>query len=115
MITRHWSEREHEPTSASNVNSFAQDVTHIVTRLRSRETEMQILLLLEIKILGTLCEKAAKIALSSIEKAIKDEVDKDDVTAVLAHTPQKKPKPRDFEAELESLVDRLCHLAQYRH
>ena len=69
---------------------------------------MQILLLLEMKILESLCEKAAKIALSSTQKVIKDEVDEEDVTAVLAQTPQKKPKPRDFDAELESLVDRLC-------
>ena len=108
MITGHWSEREHEPTYASNVNGFAQDISRVVTRLRSRETEMQILLLLEIKILESLCEKSAKIAMSSMQKVIKDEIDEEDATAVLAQTPQKKPKPRDFDTELESLVDRLC-------
>ena len=108
MITGHWTERELEPTSASNVDSFAQDVTHMVTKLRSRETEMQILLLLEIKILESLCEKAAKIALSSTEKVIKDEIEEEDATAILTKTPQKNPKPRDCDAELESLVDRLC-------
>ncbi|ETI22326.1 hypothetical protein G647_06400 [Cladophialophora carrionii CBS 160.54] len=116
FIAKWWRARDLKgPVSASD---RAEEKRKEVADLRMRETKMQLLLMLEVMLLDT---AASKLTESESEEPpgpadpdIKVEsVEEESSAALLATTPRKVPKKekkkkRDWAAEIETVVDRLC-------
>jgi DNA replication regulator SLD3 len=107
-VRRCWLEREIRHSKSISAQSQAQDQRKLVSDLRTRETKMQILLILELQALeaGLLKpEESTKVT----EVVIKTEEQSDNTAAVLTETPIKtKPSPKNYSSDLETLADRLC-------
>jgi DNA replication regulator SLD3 len=96
-----WTEREIRNSNTLSTESQAQEQKKLVSDLRTRETKMQILLILEVLALETLPAASKETALTS------------DTATVLAKTPTKrkaesKQKRKDYSSDLDTLIDRLC-------
>lgn len=105
-IARWWRERELIPNLTTDTKR-ADEVSKAITQLRMRETELQIILILEI-----LALEARDIAKLQPARPLPDQdvkvesVEHDEGTAVAIVTPIKKK--RDLKPEVDFLVDRMC-------
>ena len=111
-IRRCWTERDIRNANSLSTESQTQEQKKLVSDLRSRETKMQILLILEVLTLETLLAASKETALSS-DTVVKTEEPVKDAETVLAKTPTKhktepKQKPKDYSSDLDTLIDRLC-------
>ena len=112
FVAKWWRGRDVHGTIASR--DHAEEMRKELADLRMRETMMQMLLILEVMLLetaaSTLAESDKVIAAESNVKV--ESVDKDSSGTILASTtPRKQPKKekkRDWVAEVDSIVDRLC-------
>jgi hypothetical protein len=112
FIAKWWRGRDIKgPVFASD---HTEEMRKEVADLRMRETKMQMLLMLEVMLLETAASKLAESEAPTVpaDPDIKVEsVEEDSPTALLATTPRKQPKKekkRDWSAEIETVVDRLC-------
>jgi hypothetical protein len=107
-VRRCWLEREVRHSKSVTAESQAQEQRKLVSDLRTRETKMQILLILELILLQTAPSIPQAQALST-ENVVKTEEQAGDSTPVFAKTPIKSiHKPKNYSSDLETLVDRLC-------
>jgi DNA replication regulator SLD3 len=103
LIKQWWDGR---PTT-SNATTHDAELRRCTTDLRNREAEMQLLLLLELLILELAETTNAPGFVPEDKISIKQEPDQDELP-VASHTPSRKSKTRDYHAELDALLDRLC-------
>lgn len=107
-VRRCWLEREVRNSKSVTAESQAQEQRKLISDLRTRETKMQILLILELMVLQTAPSIPQAQALST-ENVVKTPDQAEDNTCVLAKTPNKPiHKQKDYNSDLETLVDRLC-------
>lgn len=107
-VRRCWLERELRHSKIISAQLQAQEQRKLVSDLRTRETKMQILLILEVLALEAGSSKSQGSALST-EAVFKTEEQAEATAAVLAKTPTKpKSKPKSYSSDLETLIDRLC-------
>ena len=107
-VRRCWLEREIRHSKSVTAQSQAQDQRKLVCELRTRETKMQILLILELLALEAGSSKPDE-STKATDVAIKTEQQSDNTAAVLAKTPIKtKPSPKYYSSDIETLADRLC-------
>ena len=107
-IEKWWHGREITSISAVSANAAETELNRAVSDLRTRETQMQLLLILEVMALESITSSGTTPSSSTVGASIKTEIIDEDVSKVLAHTPKVKKKPRDFQFELDALVDKLC-------
>ncbi|KIW67271.1 hypothetical protein PV04_06536 [Phialophora macrospora] len=112
FIAKWWRGRDIKgPVFASD---HTEEMRKEVADLRMRETKMQMLLMLEVMLLETAASKLAESQAPMVpaDPDIKVEsVEEDSPAALVATTPRKQPKKekkRDWSAEIETVVDRLC-------
>lgn len=98
-IKRWWHSQEIPTTSLMSAGSSNQDLRYAVSELRSRESAMQILLILEIMALE------ASSARRDLNESVIQAEAHGTVTAVSVI---KQKKKRDLSGDLEALLDRLC-------
>jgi hypothetical protein len=103
LVKQWWDGR---PTT-SDATTTEAEVRRCTTELRNREAEMQLLLVLEILILDSVENTSANRLAPNDQLSIKQEPDQDELP-VASHAPNQASKPRDYHAELEALLDRLC-------
>lgn len=107
FILSWWRGRTLGDSDVPTAESQTKDMKSGIADLRSRETEMQVLLVLE------------ALALEAVEKSsvpdkaskplVKEEPSEPEQDATLTALPQyKKKRRRDLKSELDLLVDRLC-------
>lgn len=111
-IQRCWAEREVRNANSLSAELQAQEQKKLVSDLRTRETKMQILLILEVLALEALPAPSRDTA-SSTDPLVKTEEPVNDTVIVLAKTPTKrkaeqKQKTKDYCSDLDTLIDRLC-------
>jgi len=106
LIERWWRTREIKQTIFS-AQSQANEVRNAISDVRIRESEMQILLMLEIMLLENYLAKSVKAPPVPRDPEVKLESVEDYTGTILAKAPQEKKK-RDLTPELDMLVDRLC-------
>ena len=111
-IQRCWAEREVRNARSFSADSQTHEQRQLISDLRTRETKMQILFILEVLALqaSPIAAKESKLAK---EMTVKTEEQGEDTAAVLAKTPTKpkdepKHKIKDYGSDLETLLDRLC-------
>lgn len=101
-----WLNRDERKLELSSANSRESEKQALLAELRNRETQIQIILILEILTLESTIpvpdEGFAPVS------AVKQEPDDDKSTSVLASTPLATTKKRDLRPDLDILVDRLC-------
>ncbi|EXJ58706.1 hypothetical protein A1O7_06135 [Cladophialophora yegresii CBS 114405] len=115
FIAKWWRGRDiRGPVSASD---RTEEVRKEVADLRMRETKMQMLLMLEVMLLdtaaSTLAGSESEVPPVPADPDIKVEsVEEESSAALLAMTPRKQSKKekkkRDWAAEIDTIVDRLC-------
>lgn len=107
-VRRCWLDREVRQSKTVTAESQAQEQRKLVSDLRTRETKMQILLILELMSLETALSVSQDPALS-VENVVKTEYQAENIAVVLAKTPNKpNAKAKNYSLDLETLVDRLC-------
>ncbi|KAJ9607841.1 hypothetical protein H2200_007920 [Cladophialophora chaetospira] len=111
FVAKWWRGREIKGTVSGS--DQADEMRKEVADLRMRETKMQLLLILEVMLLETAASTLAeseKPANPADPKVKVESVEEDSTTTLLATTPRKQPKKkkRDWSAELDTIVDRLC-------
>jgi DNA replication regulator SLD3 len=106
FIRTWWLGLEGKKTEALRAQSREQATQSLIKGLRNRETQLQIVIILEILTLesSTEAEREGNV----LPTALKRESDDDEPKTVLAKTPTKASKKRDLKPELDILVDRLC-------
>ncbi|RMZ76214.1 hypothetical protein DV738_g5037, partial [Chaetothyriales sp. CBS 135597] len=99
VMEKWWRDREIGTCvgSSSNTEALEKDIRQSLSELRTRETQMQVLLILEVMALE------ARVLLKPEIK--KETDDKADQTLV---SPKPKRKPRNLQMELDALIDKLC-------
>lgn len=113
FIAKWWRGRDVKGT-VSSTGDQSDDMRREMGDLRMRETKMQMLLILEVMLLEMAAAKLAETDKPGIpaDPNVKVEsVEEDSTAAILAMTPHKgskKEKSRDWSAEIDTLVDRLC-------
>ena len=112
VIASWWHGRSLQDTSMPTTESRGQEFKQLVHDLRNRETEMQVLLVLEALALESVkSTKMAvdKIAVDTANPAVKKEP-VDGMDEILKCTPEaRKPQSkRNLNTDLETLLDRLC-------
>ncbi|OAP60638.1 hypothetical protein AYL99_05640 [Fonsecaea erecta] len=113
FIVKWWRGRDLKTTTSLTATSQAEEMRKEFADLRMRESEMQMLLILEVmllKIAGSRLSETAKPA-SVTDPDVKVESVEDDVHEILATTPQEPPKEkkrRNWSSEIDTIVDRLC-------
>jgi DNA replication regulator SLD3 len=101
-----WLSRDSGKNEMSNLHSRGQQMQTLLTDLRNRETQLQIILVLEIMTLESRQEAEPQRTLPPA--ALKQEPDQDESKSILAATPLKINKKRNLKPDLDILVDRLC-------
>lgn len=106
FIRAWWLDRNGEQNDSSRTPSREETIQRVVRELRNRETQLQIILILEILTLEstTVGDREGDIA----SQAVKQEPDDGEAKSDLAKIPSKPSKKRDLKHELDILVDRLC-------
>ncbi|EXJ85002.1 hypothetical protein A1O3_05677 [Capronia epimyces CBS 606.96] len=107
-ISKWW--RSRDLKSAMRATSQAEEMRKELADLRMRESEMQMLLILEVMLLNLAFSKLSEEQKTPPDPEVKVESIEDDPSAMLAKTPQKQKskKKRDLTGELDTIVDRLC-------
>ena len=105
-IANWWRSRELKQGIAVSNGLPENDLTKAISDLRNRETEMQLLLILEVLYIDKLLLKAAETSAASPGPEIKEEA-VEDVAAVLYSKPGRNKKERDLHAELDASAERL--------
>ena len=107
FVVSWWNGRPVTDSDIPNDESRTREIKTAVADLRSRETEMQVLLVLEalaLEAAGTACVSEA-----DSKPMVKEERLEFGQEAVITGPPQfKKRKRQDLKSELELLIDRLC-------
>jgi DNA replication regulator SLD3 len=101
-----WNGRSLRDSDGPTDESRTREMKTAVADLRTRETQMQILLILEALALEG-AEKDA-VADESSGASIKEEPAEQEQDARLIEVPQFKKKQHDLRSQLDLLVDRLC-------
>jgi DNA replication regulator SLD3 len=101
-----WLNRDRGKMELSSAGSSEQEMQAHLVELRNRETQLQIVLILEILALESTLQAGDTGTPTVIE--LKQEPDDDGPNAILARTPLKATKKRDLRPDLDILVDRLC-------
>ncbi|KAK2798404.1 hypothetical protein FQN50_008844 [Emmonsiellopsis sp. PD_5] len=96
LITKWWRNRSLSETSVPGESSRQDEIRRLVADLRLRETQLQVLLILETISLEAASRRASR-GLSSTE-----------IQAGQTPKRPKEKKPQDLNVLLELLVDRLC-------
>ncbi len=89
-----------------NLHLRVQEMQALLIDLRNRETQLQLLLILEILTLESRTEVGNEGVLAPT--SVKREPDDEESNNILAWTPSKINKKRDLRPDLDILVDRLC-------
>ena len=105
-IANWWRSRELKQGIAASSGLPENDLTKAISDLRNRETEMQLLLILEVLYIDKLLLKAAETSAASPGPEIKEEA-AEDVAAVLYSKSGRNKKQRDLNAELDANAERL--------
>lgn len=106
FIRTWWLNRDVAKNDSKSVDLRDQAMQALLKELRNRETQLQIILILEILTLEL--KQDVKSEVDVPIAGLKEEPDDDDPTSVLAKTPSKINKKRDLRPDLDILVDRLC-------
>lgn len=101
-----WLNRDGAKNDLTGVNPRDQEMQALLKELRNRETQLQIILILEILTLELKQDVRTEGSVSV--ESVKKEPDDDDPTRILAKTPSKTNEKRDLRSDLDILVDRLC-------
>ncbi|ERF75619.1 hypothetical protein EPUS_04599 [Endocarpon pusillum Z07020] len=105
FIRTWWLNRDGAKNDLTGVNPRDQEMQALLKELRNRETQLQIILILEILTLEL--RQDVRTGGSVSVTSVKKEPD-DDSTGILAKTPLKINEKRDLRSDLDILVDRLC-------
>lgn len=112
FIAKWWRSREIKGTVSGS--DQADELRKELADLRMRETKMQMLLILEVMLLETAASTLAeseKLEVPADPKIKVESAEEDSTAPILATTPRKqlkKEKTRDWSAEIDGIVDRLC-------
>ncbi|KAH0844874.1 hypothetical protein AYO21_05795 [Fonsecaea monophora] len=111
FIAKWWRSRDLKPTSLT-ATSQTEEMRKEFADLRMRESEMQMLLILEVMLLeiaGSRLSETAK-PVQVTDPDVKLESIEGDNNAILAAVPQRqhKRKRRNWSSEIDTIVDRLC-------
>ncbi|EXJ68102.1 uncharacterized protein A1O5_08717 [Cladophialophora psammophila CBS 110553] len=112
FITKWWRSRDLK-TANLTVIGQAEEMRKEFADLRMRESEMQMLLMLEVMLLeiaGSHLSETTKPAYAT-DPDVKVESIEDDNNDLLASAPQRPPKAkkrRNWTSEIDTIVDRLC-------
>ena len=116
FVVSWWNGKTLKDSDIPTDESRAREIKTAVADLRSRETEMQVLLMLEALALET--AEIPTISDTASNSLVKDEPSESRREAMLTEIPQFKKKDRqDLRSELELLIDRLCiwHTLGFEH
>lgn len=107
FIRKWWLGREVKAGLPSTSN-HVEELRKRTAELRTRETKMQLLLILEVMLLELASARLSEKPIPP-NPEIKVESIEDDSTTMIAKTPNKlSKKKRDLSGELDTMVDRLC-------
>lgn len=101
-----WLSRDEWSNDGSSGCSPQYEIQTLLADLRARETELQIVLILETLALESSTQVGCKELASTA--AVKQEPNDEESKHILAKTPAKVNKKRDLKPDLDILVDRLC-------
>lgn len=102
LLKKWW---DHEVTTREGSREL--DIKMRVADLRMRDTEMQVLLILEALILDTAAEKPVSKPADATESMVKVEPPEEPAMPLVPEA-RKKAKSRNYVHELETLLDRMC-------
>ena len=106
VIVKWWTERNTKRAMTTSVSVHEDDLRTAVSELRNRETEMQLLFILEVLYINILLSKVTDGAVASPSPAIKVESVRED-NATLPTRPAPTKRKRDLYGELDVNAERL--------
>jgi len=106
-LYRWWQEREISNVADLSMEARDLEKQTMISDLRTRETEMQLLLVLEILTLETLNSTPANSGMMK-DATIKTEPDDGSDPVGLARPPRKVKNKRDLASDLDTMIDKLC-------
>ncbi len=106
FIQTWWHNRDGAKNELTSVTSGDQEMQALLKELRNRETQLQIILILEILTLELRQDVRTEVDVPIA--CLKEEPYDDPPTSILANTPSRINKKRDLRPDLDILVDRLC-------
>ncbi|KEF56175.1 uncharacterized protein A1O9_07756 [Exophiala aquamarina CBS 119918] len=107
FIRKWWRGRGIEASSTSTIN-LVDDLRKRTAELRTRETKMQLLLILEVMLLELASARLSDTPAPSDPRVKVESIEIDSAT-MIGKTPSNPPKKkRDLSGELDTMVDRLC-------
>lgn len=107
FVQKWWAGRELK-TGLPVTGSHEEELRKRTAELRTRETKMQLLLILEVMLLELASARLSETP-TPLDPEVKHESIEVEPASVIAKTPSKQSKKkRDFSSELDTMVDRLC-------
>lgn len=107
FVRKWWVGRE-VTAGLSATSNHGEELRKRIAELRTRETKMQLLLILEVMLLELASARLSENPVL-LDPDVKLESIEVDPTSIIAKTPSKQSKKkRDFSGELDTMVDRLC-------
>ncbi|KIX95637.1 uncharacterized protein Z520_08757 [Fonsecaea multimorphosa CBS 102226] len=112
FIAKWWRGRDLKATSLTATGQ-AEEMRKEFADLRMRESEMQMLLILEVMLLGLagsrLSETAKPAQVTDPEVKLQSvEDENNEILATVPQVPPKEKKRRNWSSEMDTIVDRLC-------
>lgn len=107
FVRKWWVGRE-VTAGLSASSNHGEELRKRIAELRTRETKMQLLLILEVMLLELASARLSENPVL-LDPNVKLESIEVDPTSIIAKTPSKQSKKkRDLSGELDTMVDRLC-------